>query len=103
MIALVENKLERVKELCARYQVKQLELFGSASEGRFDAATSDLDFLVDFLPMPPGQHARSYFELLEALKSLFGCPIDMAETCALTNPYFLDAIRPTRTVLYAAA
>ena len=26
----------------------------------------DLDFLVDFLPLPPGKHADCYFDLLSA-------------------------------------
>ena len=36
--------LEAIRELCARYGVRELSLFGSALEDRFSDA-SDLDFL----------------------------------------------------------
>ena len=102
MIALVESKRAELASLCARYHVRRLELFGSAAAANFDAARSDLDFLVDFQDVPLGEHANCYFGLLEALESLFGRRIDLAETRAITNPYFLAAIESTREVLYAA-
>ena len=49
------------------YRVRKLELFGSAASDRFDPATSDLDFLVEFDVVPPAEHARCYFGLLFAL------------------------------------
>jgi len=102
MVGLVEERLAAVRELCRGYNVKQLELFGSGAEDGFRPQSSDLDFLVEFLPVPPARHADSYFGLLEALQELFGCPVDLVETPQLCNPFFLDAIRPTRTVLCAA-
>jgi uncharacterized protein len=44
----LEQHRERLAELCRRYGVRRLELFGSAARGQFDPATSDLDFLVLF-------------------------------------------------------
>jgi hypothetical protein len=102
MIASVESKREDLARLCERYRVRRLELFGSAAGQDFDAATSDLDFLVEFRDVPQGEHADCYFGLLEALESLFGRPVDLAETKAIRNPYFLAAIEKTRKVLYAA-
>ena len=102
MVALIESKMEDLARLCVRYRVRRLELFGSAAGQDFDAATSDLDFLVEFRDVPPGEHADCYFGLLEALESLFGRPVDLAETNAIRNPYFLAAIEKTRKVLYAA-
>lgn len=89
-------------ELCRRHHVKTLELFGSAASGQFDADLSDLDFLVEFQPMPPAAHSRDYFGLWFALEDLFGRKVDLIETPAVTNPYFLQEIRSSRRVLYAA-
>jgi len=89
-------------ELCRHYHVKTLELFGSAAVGRFDPERSDLDFLVDFLPLEPGTHANAYFGLWFALKDLFRRDVDLVETPAISNPYFLKAINRQRQVLYAA-
>ena len=102
MVGIVESKREELGRLCARYHVGRLELFGSAAAGRFDPGRSDLDFLVEFRDVPPGQHADCYFGLLEALESLFGRRIDLVETKAIDNPYFLAAIGAEREVLYAA-
>ena len=43
---LLQAKLELLRELCERFGVERLELFGSAARGEFDPANSDLDFIV---------------------------------------------------------
>jgi hypothetical protein len=40
---LLQAKLEPLRELCERYGVERLELFGSAARGEYDPAHSDLD------------------------------------------------------------
>lgn len=93
---------EAIADLCRRYRVRRLELFGSAAGSRFDRDISDVDFLVDFEPLAEGEHADAYFGLLEALESLFGRPVDLVMTRAIRNRYFLEAIEQTRTLVYAA-
>lgn len=38
---------EKIVELCKRYKVRELSLFGSRARGDFDN-NSDFDFLIDF-------------------------------------------------------
>jgi predicted nucleotidyltransferase len=102
MSELIEHHRGALAELCQRYQVKTLEVFGSAADGAFDPGRSDLDFLLDFQAMPPGQHSKSYFALWFAVQELFGRHVDLVEIPALTNPYFVESIREARRVLYAA-
>jgi hypothetical protein len=102
MIDLIEQHRTEWTELCRRHRVKSLELFGSGADGTFDPHHSDLDFLVDFLPLPPAEHSRAYFGLWFALEDLFGRPVDLVEAPAATNPYFLQTIQSSRHVLYAA-
>jgi predicted nucleotidyltransferase len=102
MHALVENHRADLAELCRRHHVKRLELFGSATGERFDPASSDLDFLVDFQPLECVEHARAYFALKHAVEDLFQRPVDLVELDAIRNPYFLQFIEPTRILLYAA-
>ena len=45
---------------------------------------------------------HQYFDFLEELKGLFGCDVDLVEVGAMSNPYFIDAVNRTRTLLYAA-
>jgi predicted nucleotidyltransferase len=103
MINLIEDNYEALKELCLRYHVRRLELFGSAlMADNFDQDTSDLDFLVEFLPLKQGEYADTYFGLLEAIENLFHRHIDLVMIKAVKNHYFLESINRNRKVLYAA-
>ena len=103
MISLIEENREDLKKLCLKYRVRCLELFGSALTGKnFDTETSDIDFLVEFLPLKQGEYANTYFGLLESFENLFSRHIDLVMTGAIKNPYFLEAINKNRKVLYAA-
>ncbi len=103
MISLIVNHREALHRLCEQFRVRRLELFGSAANGRdFRAEASDLDFLVEFLPLQPGEFADAYFGLLEALQQLFGRSVDLVMVGAIKNRYFLEAVNESRTLLYAA-
>jgi hypothetical protein len=99
---MIGKHLQEIDGLCRRYQVRRLELFGSAAGDRFDADRSDIDFLVEFEPLADGEHANAYFGLLESLESLLARPVDLVMTGAIRNRYFLEAIKPSRTLVYAA-
>ena len=103
MIGLIENNYESLKHLCEQYHVQRFEIFGSALTGEgFNPENSDLDFLVEFLPLKPGEHADAYFGLLEALQDLFNRHVDLVETKAIHNPYLLESINNNRRQIYAA-
>jgi predicted nucleotidyltransferase len=46
---LITENRERIAELCRRYQVRELSLFGSTARGEA-GAESDVDLLVEFEP-----------------------------------------------------
>ena len=96
----VEDRHAELVRLCQTHHVRRLELFGSATGPEFDPRASDLDFLVDFEEIPPREHARAYFGLLEGLEALFQRPVDLVERRAIRNPYFLEAIADTRELLH---
>jgi len=50
-----------------------------------------------------GELAKRYFGLLAALESLFTRHVDLVEPEAIRNPYFLQGIQPSRTLLHDAA
>jgi uncharacterized protein len=103
MNSVVQDRIGRLKDLCVKYRVKRLDLFGSATRDDFDPQTSDLDFLVEFESMPPVDHADSFFGLLEDLERLFGRRIDLLEPEPIENPYVRQSIESSRKVLYEAA
>jgi predicted nucleotidyltransferase len=102
MIPVVQQKLEPLRQLCARYRVRRLDVFGSAASGRFEADKSDLDFVVEFYPLGPGLYADTYFGLKEELEALFDRGVDLVMDSAVVNPYFREELNRTRTELYAA-
>lgn len=103
MNPILESRLGDLAELCRTYRVRSLEVFGSAaSEGHFDSHKSDLDFLVEFLPLQPGEYADAYFGLLETLERLFDRHVDLVSSRAIKNPFFLESVNRSRRVVYAA-
>lgn len=102
MIALVEQLRAELAVICRRFGVSRLELFGSAADGTFDPARSDIDFLVEFGDVPDERRFDAYFGLLQALESLFERHVDLVETGAPRNPFFIRRLNESRQVVYAA-
>jgi predicted nucleotidyltransferase len=102
MIQQLEDHRDAIEELCRRYAVRRLEAFGSAVRGDFDPATSDVDFLVEFRDPGPTGPADAYFGLLEGLQEVLGREVDLVVISAVKNPYLLQSIERSRTLLYAA-
>lgn len=98
----INLKREQLAELCRRYRVRRLALFGSALGEDFDPERSDLDFLVEFEPPPPGTCADTYFGLLEGLQRLFARRVDLVEAGSVRNPYIRREIEARQETLYAA-
>ena len=74
MIPIInEERVGELQQLCIRYRVLQLDLFGSAATGK-NHGESDLDFLVEFQTLPSGEYADAYFGLLEALEVALWTP-----------------------------
>ncbi|MDR2914561.1 MAG: nucleotidyltransferase domain-containing protein, partial [Tannerella sp.] len=61
MNAIVTENLPQIVELCKKYHVARLYLFGSAARDDFDPATSDIDFLYSFDENLPLLDYADYF------------------------------------------
>jgi predicted nucleotidyltransferase len=82
-------------------RVRRIELFGSATGPAFDAERSDLDFLVSFQELAPGEYADAYFGLLEDLQALFQRLVDLVVDSAFQNPYFRQTVDAAQSLVYA--
>lgn len=102
MLNLIEQHRAELERLCRRLLVERLELFGSAATGEFRPDESDLDFLVEFRPLAPGDRADAYFGLLHALEDLFRRRVDLVTNQAIQSRRFARAVDQQRTLLYAA-
>ena len=91
---------ESLTELCRRWQISELSVFGSVARGssRMD---SDIDLLATFHPDAPWS-TLDLVDLREELSTLFGRKVDLVEEKAIRNPYRRASILRDKSVLYAA-
>ncbi|MGH8746644.1 MAG: nucleotidyltransferase family protein [Burkholderiales bacterium] len=101
MASILEPHLAEIPDLCRRYGVARLELFGSAAGDAFDPQRSDLDFLVKF-DADPSRLFDRYFGLKESLEALYGRRVDLVTEGSLRNRYFIEAVNQSRRLVYAA-
>lgn len=99
MIQLIEDKREQLIDLCRKYRVYRLDLFGSAAKGTFDAGTSDLDFIARFEGTRESDYAERFYYFAESLEALFGRPVDVLTEAMIQNPYFREDVEAARTTV----
>jgi hypothetical protein len=91
--------MEAIKDLCGRYQVRELALFGSALRTDFDAR-SDLDLLVEF----KAEAEVAFITLARMqreLSAVLGRRVDLVPKVGL-KPRIREAVLSSAQVLYAA-
>lgn len=98
----IDRHRHGIADICQRYQIRRLDVFGSAARGAdFQADASDADFLVEFDPQAAvGLH--TFFGAKAELEQLLGRPVDLVEIGAVHNPYVLASINSHRESVYAA-
>lgn len=101
MQRLLTDNMEKIEALCKAHNVKSLFAFGSVCTNKFNDE-SDIDLLISFNPMDYGDYADTYFDLADLFENLFQRPVDLVTDKSLSNPYFIDSINQTKTLLYAA-
>jgi hypothetical protein len=95
----IEFSRETLDEVCRRYGIRRLSVFGSALRDDF-SADSDVDLLVEFQPgRTPG---FAFFSLETELAGLCGRRVDL-NTKASLSPYFRDRVLFEAREVYVAA
>jgi len=102
MESIIEKNRQAVAELCRRYHVARLDVFGSLVMGDFNES-SDIDFLVEFDSEAGKNRFDNFFELLRAMEQLFHRRVDLVEEGGLRNPYFIKRINETRRPVYVTS
>lgn len=99
-----ELPLEAIAELCRRYDVTELAVFGSYLTDRF-GPESDIDFLAVFRDNDVGPWMSKLQDLEEALATLLGRRVDVVTRRGIEksrNPYIRDAILKSAKVVYVS-
>jgi predicted nucleotidyltransferase len=100
MQKLISDNLDKIEALCTAYNVKALFVFGSVCTDRFNEK-SDIDLLISFKQMDYGDYADTYFNLADKFEELFHRPVDLVTENSLSNPYLIESINQTKTLIYA--
>jgi len=88
-----------INKLCYNHSVKTLYVFGSVLTNSFNSE-SDIDFLVEFLPINSKEYADNYYDLKFSLELVLNRKIDLLEKIAIKNPYFLQSIQNNNQIIY---
>lgn len=102
MTQVLERHRQEIIDLCRKYRVRRLDVFGSATRRDFDPASSDVDLLVQFEDMPHADRADAYLGFLTAAEALLQRHVDLVEAGAVRNPYLRRGIEESRELVYAA-
>jgi uncharacterized protein len=104
MLPLIAERRSDIADICRRFSVRRLTVFGSAArEEDFDLSRSDLDFLVEFDPGAVDKPTLdTYFGLRDSLEALFGRSVDLVEPGAIRNPYLKASIEASREPVFEA-
>ena len=91
---------KEINTLCLQNKVKSLYVFGSVLTDQF-SEKSDIDLVVDIDSNDPFDYADSYFNLKFALQDLLRRLVDLLENKAIKNPYFLQNLESSKSLIYA--
>lgn len=100
MIQFSTKEREHLYHLCRQHKVAKLYLFGSALTEKFDVEKSDLDFMVELLPMEPLENGETLMEFWAGLEGLFPRKIDLLTETSLKNPFLIKEIAETKKLIY---
>lgn len=96
---LILNNYQSISELCQKYNVLELDAFGSFVLGKMKP-DSDIDFLVKFGKVNPYNYFDNYLGFKDSLKKLLNREIDLVEVQTLKNPILIRSINRSKKNIY---
>ena len=90
---------QSVEPICAKYDVKRLDLFGSYARGEQNDQ-SDVDFCVAFNDLSPAAYAKHFFGLLHDLEDTLHLPIDLLTGSSIKKESLQTDIRQHGVCIY---
>ena len=97
----VNLKKEQLQQICKKYNVKELYLFGSATTDDF-SEESDLDFIVKFDRQGFEGAFDQFIDFKQELEHIYGRPVDLYHLKKFRNTIFQKEVERSKKLLYAA-
>ena len=101
MITLIEDNRDAIVELCERFGVRRLALFGSAAKGTYDPATSDIDLLVD-LGDYDDRVGKRFMGFAVAIEGVLGPNVHITTIRSVQSEWFRRELAETAQTIYEA-
>ena len=79
-----------------------MDVFGSVLRSDYRPGESNIDLLVEFLPLDSGSLYKAYFTLLKDLRLGLASQVDLVMADAVLNPYVKQSIEASKQQIYAA-
>ena len=100
MNKIITENIEKIKEYCKTYKVKELYAVGSVVSDSF-SDNSDIDLLIKFDNISVEEYTDNYFTLHKLFRKIFNREIDLITDKSLNNPFFIKSIEKSKKLLYA--
>ena len=101
MATKIDLKTDQLQQLCKKFNVKELYLFGSATTDNF-SENSDLDFIVKFNRQGFEGAFDQFIDFKQELEEIYGRPVDLYHLKKFRNSIFQQEVERSKELLYAA-
>ncbi|NBC65315.1 MAG: nucleotidyltransferase [Bacteroidetes bacterium] len=101
MATKIDLKTDQLQQLCEKYHVKELYLFGSATTNDF-SEQGDLDFIVKFNRQGFEGAFDQFIDFKQELEKIYGRAVDLYHSKNFRNPIFQQEVERSKKLLYAA-
>lgn len=101
MATRIDLKREQLQQLCKKFNVKELYLFGSAVSGDL-TEDSDLDFIVKFDRQGYEGAFDQFIDFKQELEQIYGRSVDLYHQKKFRNSIFQQEVERSKELLYAA-
>ncbi|MFM1799361.1 MAG: hypothetical protein RLZZ117_1639 [Cyanobacteriota bacterium] len=99
---LPQPQLDAIADACRRRHVARMDVFGSVLRPDYRPGESDIDLLVEFLPLDPGSLYKACFALLNDLRLALASQVDLVMADAVRNPCIKQSIEASKQQIDAA-
>ena len=96
----ISNNRSDFISLCRDHEVKSLHAFGSATDGSFNEATSDIDLLVELQTQDPIARGENLMKLWEQMELFFKRKVDLLTNASIKNPVLRESINASKILIY---
>lgn len=100
MNKIITENINKIREYCKRYKVKELYALGSVVTENF-TDDSDIDLLIKFKEISIDEYTDNYFILHKLLDKIFNRKIDLITDKSLSNPFLINSVEKNKQLLYA--